>query len=113
MSFGGQTVSLVTVSLADTPGKLGLREQVRTTVDIGGCRFRQLSSTESPESQTDVAGATWKLTLPPTPEALAATSTGEIRYEGETFQIVGPVAPKFDIDGTVHHVTIVCKRHQG
>lgn len=121
-SFGGQTVKLVTVAQSGSPGRLGLKAETRTAVTVSGCRGRVLSSSETPEQQTDVATEVWKWTLPPVAAALAAKATGELVYDGtaspvqttaSTFQIVGPIAEKRNMDGSVHHVTILCKRQAG
>lgn len=120
--FGGQTVTIVTVAQSGNPGRLGLKAETRTPTTLSGCRFRPMASTETPEGQTDVAGETWKLTAPPVAAALAVTSTSEIVYDGTasptqsiatTFQVVGPPMPKYDMDGAVHHVTIIGKRQAG
>lgn len=120
--FGGQTVKIVAVGVTGTPGYLGLKTESRTATTVSGCRFRPLSATETPEQKTDVATETWKLTAPPVAAALAATSTSEIVYDGTssptqtaatTFDVIGPVQPKYDLDGVLHHVTIVCQRQAG
>lgn len=124
MSFGGQTVGIVTVTGTGSPGYLGLKTQTRSVTLVSGVHFRPFNATETPQTQTDVAVEVWKLTAPPDTAALAAKSTGEIVYDGtdnptynpadlsNVFQIDGSIMPKYD-DATVHHVTIMCKRQHG
>lgn len=110
MSFGGQSVTFVTVSRG-AAGYLGLAAESRTTTAVTDCHFRPFNSSETPEGATDVATEVWKLTAPPVSAALNATPGDEITYGGATFQIVGPVQPKYD-NGDVHHVTIMAKRQR-
>lgn len=125
MSFGGQTIAFVTVTRPGNPGYLGLAAESRTAVQVSGCRFRQSTSTEQPEATTDTATEIWKCTAPPEAAVLAETSTGELVYDGTSdpqvpdiadgtvFYIDGPIAPKFNMDGSIHHVTIMAKRWAG
>ncbi|QSM03943.1 head-to-tail stopper [Mycobacterium phage prophiGD91-2] len=129
MSFGGQTVAFVMVNQTGQPGWGGLKATSRSMVPLSGCRFRLLSSTETPETQTDVTTEVWKLTAPPEVSALAVKANGQLVYDGTdhpelvdldsptgraaTFQIDGPIAPKFDMGGPIEHVTIICKRQVG
>jgi len=120
--FGGQTVKIGTVTRTGDPGYLGLKTELRTDVTVTGCRGRVLTAAETAEMQTDVATEIWKWTLPPVAAALAAASTGELVYDGtanpartatSVYQIDGPIQPKRDLDGTLHHVTLMCKRQAG
>lgn len=115
--FGNQTVGIVTVTQTGSPGYLGIKDTSEATVSVGGCRFREArqpySPIETPEQSTNVVIERWKLTAPPEAGALAAQSTGELVYNGESFKIDGPAIPKFDMNGTVHHVTIFCTRQLG
>lgn len=125
MTFGGQTVAFVTVSQTGQPGYLGLEDESRSATPLSGCRFRQLSAAEQPEGASNVASEVWKCTAPPAAAALAVRSTGELIYDGTNnpqlpdepdttvFYIDGPIAPKYDMDGTVEHVTILAKRWAG
>lgn len=110
--FGDQTIVLTTVSTSGEPGYLGLATQVRTDVTIAGCHGRVLSTAEV-DAQTDTATEIWKWTVPPVAAALAAKPSGELTYQGRVFQIDGPVMPKTDTAGQVHHVTILAKRQAG
>lgn len=112
MSFGSQTVTFVAYSDTGTPGYLGKKAEVRTEVEVAGCHFRPASVTETPDGESNVATEVWKLTAPPVAAVLNAKSTGELVYAGETFQIDGPVMPKFDL-GALHHVTVMCKKQAG
>jgi hypothetical protein len=125
MTLGGQTVAFVTVSRSGDPGYLGLVDESRSAAQVSGGRFRQLTAAEQVEAGTDVASEVWKYTGPPDAHALAVKSTGELIYDGTdnpqlpaepdstTFSIYGPIAPKYNMDGSVHHVTILAKRWVG
>lgn len=125
MSFGSQTVAFVAVTETGPIGWGGLKAKTRSATPLAGCHFRPASSTETPDAQTDVTTEVWKLTAPP-PAALAVNASGELVYDGTdhpelldldsdagkaaTFQVDGPIMPKYDLAGGVHHVTIMCKR---
>lgn len=112
MSFGDQTVTFVTVTVTGQPGYLGVREKNKSEAVVEGCHFRPLRVEETPDAETNVATEYWKCTAPPEVAALAATFTGEVKHEGITYQIDGPVQPKYEMYGGVHHVTIICKRQR-
>jgi len=112
-SFGNQAVTFITVTRSGTTGYLGLKGESRSDDTVFGCHFRPASVSEEPEGTSDVATEIWKLTAPPEAGVLAANSTGELSYDGMTFRIDGPIMPKYNFDGTVHHVTIMAKRQVG
>lgn len=125
MTFGGQTVAFVTVTETGQIGWGGLKGKTWAVTPLGGCHFRPASSTEV-DGQTDVTTEVWKLTAPPDAAALVVKANGELVYDGTdhpelldldsdagkraTFQIDGPIMPKYGQDNAVHHVTIMCKR---
>lgn len=120
--LGSQTVKLSVIAQSGAPGYLGMKSETRTDVTVTGCRGRVLSAQETAELQTDVASEIWKWTLPPEAAAATARSTGELVYDGtanpvrtatSVFQIDGPIRPKYDMDGTLHHVTLMAKRQAG
>jgi len=110
MTFGGQTVTFVAVTQSGTPGYLGLTGQTRTETAVTGCRFRPVTVAETSDGQTDIAAGMWKCTAPPVAAALAARPDGELKHAGLTYLIEGPPQPKYDLDGSVHHVTVLCRR---
>lgn len=125
MTFGGQSVGFVTVTDSGEIGLGGIRSQSRVLVVVSGCRFRPAGSSEV-DGRSDVASEVWKLTAPPVAAALIADSTGELVWDGTTtpvlptdpnsrdwFRIDGAPQPKFDMDGSVHHVTVAVKRQAG
>lgn len=112
MMFGGQSVMFVTVTKSNDPGYLGMADQTSSSgVTVDGCHFRPLSTDEIPP--TRVGTELWKCTAPPDQNVLAAKLTGLVKVDGETYLIEGPIQPKYDLDGSVHHVTIVCKKQVG
>lgn len=112
MSFGGQTVTFVTVTETGQPGFLGIKAKSRSEVAVSGCHFRPFKTTEV-VTETDVATEIWKCTAPAEAAAIAAKSTGEVKHNGLTFQIDGQIRPKYDLGGQIEHVTIFCKRQAG
>ena len=112
MTFGGVTVTFVTVSDTGAPGWGGLKAEARTEVTVAGCHVRPVSVSEV-DGQTNVASERWKITAPPVAAALNASPTGEVRFGGGTFLIDGPVQPKRDMAGELSHVTVLCKRQMG
>jgi len=121
--LGRQTVKIGTVTQGGTPGFLGMTTETRVDVVVTGCRGRVLSASETAELQTgDIATEIWKWTLPPVAAASGAVSTGELVYDGtaspartstSVYQIDGPIQPKYNLDGTLHHVTLMVRKQAG
>lgn len=113
MTFGGQAVTFVTVIRSGEPDSLGMIPEVRTEVVVTGCRHRPLDAKETPEYMTNVATEVWKTTAPPEAAALAADSTGELKVDGETYQISGGAKPFTDMNGQLFKVTILSQKQAG
>lgn len=112
-TFGGTTVTFVAVTESGDAGYLGLKTKARAETAVAGCQFQPAKSSETPDGQTDVATEVWRCTAPPVAAVLAATPGGEVKVGGVTYQIDGPIMPKHKRDGSVHHVTVMCKRQAG
>lgn len=110
--FGGQTVTFVSVSATGSRGYAGLKAKARSETVVGGCHFRPASVAEA-VGQTDVATQVWKCTAPPAEAVLNAKPNDEVKVGDVTYQIDGPIMPKYDPSGVVDHVTIMCKRQAG
>lgn len=127
--FGDQVVAFVAVTQSGTPGWGGLKQKTRTATRFPGVHFRPHSSDETPVTQTDVTTEVWKLTAGPEVLELAVKGNHELLYDGTdhpealgleadatrefVFQVDGQRMPKYDLDGSVDHVTIFCKRQVG
>ncbi|TXH47831.1 MAG: hypothetical protein E6Q97_26325 [Desulfurellales bacterium] len=111
-SFGGQTVSFVSVSYTGERGYLGAKATTRSETVVAGCHFRPAATTEV-DGQKNVATEIWKCTAPPVDAVLNAQPGDELSVGGVTFHIDGTVQPKYDLAGAVSHVTIMCKRQRG
>jgi hypothetical protein len=109
MSFGGQTITFVTNTLG-TEGRFE-RALVPSEVDVPGCRFRPLGTSEI-VSETDLAIEVWKCTAPPVEAVLAATATSQLKYLGKTYQVTG-VEPFTDMAGQPFKVTVIAERYIG
>jgi hypothetical protein len=96
MSLGPKTVTFVTLTDSGTPGKLGTVTQVLTEVAIEGCMHHPLSASETPAWLTDIGTQIWQTIAPPEAAAIAANSTGNLKVDGVTYQIVGGAQPYTD-----------------
>ena len=112
MTFGGQSITVVTVTRSNTPGYLGIAAESRSETVVSGCRFRPVSSVESSDGLTDTTTQVWKCTAPPTSPVLNVVSGDEVLCDGVRYQVDGEVMPKYDMAGAVEHVTIMCKRYR-
>jgi hypothetical protein len=108
-SFGGQTVTFVTISLG-SEGRFE-RESVPVRVDVPGCHFRPLGTSEI-VAETDLATEVWKCTAPPVDAALNATAASELEYAGKTYHVTG-VEPFNDPEGEPYKVTVIADRYIG
>lgn len=108
MSFGDQTVIFVTIT--DGPkDRLGIPSKVRTEVPVAGCMFRPLSAAET-VTLTDITTELWQLTVEPGAVVLNANAIGEVKYLGNTYQIVVGPRPYTDFSSAPFVVTMICKR---
>lgn len=119
MSFGGQTVTFVTVT--EDPSVRDRYEspaKVRTETAVRGCRFRPAGTSAAPATREkielgDITSERWKITAPPISAVLNAKATDEVIVDGVTYQIVGGVRPFADMNGRNFKVTIVVERRVG
>lgn len=117
--FGRQTITFVTVTTSGQPGYLGLTPDSDSGVDVEGCRFRPVSAAEEQDSANSsspiqstagVATGIWKATCPPVAAVLNAKPNGKLIVDDATYSIEGPVMPRTDMLGVLHHVTVMCRR---
>lgn len=113
MTLGGQSVTFVAVADTGGAGYLGVKAKARTETVVAGCQFWPMTASETPDGQTDVATGVWRCIAPAESAVLAATAGDELKYNSNTYQIVGPPQPKRDMAGVLSHVTIMCKRQAG
>lgn len=122
MSFGGETVYVVTVT--ENPAvrdRYNNPQEVRTETPIPGCRFRPLTSKERNDLTTskertelgEKVADPWKLTAPPVDAIMNAKNLDEIKFDGITYQILGRPRVFSDFSGQPFKVTAVCERHLG
>lgn len=113
-TFGADTLTFVMVAEdLDDRDVLGNPAQVRTEVQVPGCRFRPLPATETRTDETTVVKDQWKATCPPHAAVLAAKSQDEIKVDGVTLQIVGGPRVFSDKTGAPFKVSVICERVDG
>lgn len=123
MSFGGETVYIVSVG-EDLSNRDVFKNpaKVRAETAVRGCRFRPLNSKERNDMTTakekkDSLGERvadpWKLTAPPVPAVMNAKNTDELKFNGNTFQLIGVPRVFTDFSGRPYKVTIVVERYLG
>lgn len=119
MPFGPDTVELVSLTNAATPGELGTYAKVETITEAPGCHHRPLTFSETAELQYDIATEMWKTTIPvgeyslELRNAVLAITAGDlIRVDGQEYRIVGGVRPFKDFS-TLFKATIVSQKHTG
>lgn len=113
MTFGGQTVTVVTFTLDDDEDNLGVRAEIPSETAVTGCRFRPLSFAETAQTEFDVSTQIWKCTAPPAAAILAADEKGYLRVDGDTYSIVAGPQPFCDMEGRVFKVTLLAQKHDG
>lgn len=107
--FGDQTLTFVTITDGE-PDENGIPEPQRTEIPVTGCRFRPLKVSEKVGLVDNIATEVWQGTCPPAQAVLDATAISEIKYLGETYQLVGAVQPFTDFTSTVHKVTVLAQK---
>lgn len=119
MPFGPDTVELVSLTNATTPGELGTYAKVETITEAPGCHHRPLTFSETAELQYDIATELWRTTIPIGEysellrEAVLGITAGDlIRVDGREYRIVGGVQPFKDFS-TLFKATIVSQKHTG
>lgn len=113
MSFGGQTVTVVTFTLDDDEDNYGVKRETEVETDVVGCRFRPLTFTETAQTEFDVSTQVWKCTAPPVEAILAADSTGYLRVDGDTYSIIAGPQLFTDMSGAAFKVTLLATKHDG
>lgn len=111
MRFGGQTVTFITnTESPDSRDRYNNPAEIRTEVEVPGCRFRPLTFSEEIDESGDKTVERWKLTAPPVPAAIDAQPRGELKADGVKYQIVGGAQVFTDMAGKPFKLTVVCER---
>ncbi|MBI3217408.1 MAG: hypothetical protein HYZ38_26640 [Mycobacterium sp.] len=109
--LGGSTVAFISVTEdLDNRDRYDELAEVRTEVDVHGCRFRPLKVDQHTTEVGTFVSELWKATCPPEPAVLGAKPSGEIRVDGVVYQIVGAVRPYEDLRGGVIKVTVLAQK---
>jgi hypothetical protein len=106
--MGPHTVTFKT--FATTTGRVGPVKATPTTTDVSGCFMQPIGVTEV-ITETDVESEIWRCISPPVAAVTAADTTGELIFNGDTFEITG-TKPFYDFAG-LDHVTVDCKIQRG
>lgn len=110
MSFGGQTVTFVVVTLDEnTRDRYNNPATIRNEYPVPYCRFRPLTAAERIELGDKVTDP-WKCTAPPVPDVVNAVAVDEVIVDDVTYQIIGGVRVFPDMAGVPFKVTIICER---
>ncbi len=110
MNFGGQTVTIVTVTEDPTQrDRYNKPLKVRTEHPVKGCRFRPLDFSEQIELG-DLTLQKYRLTAPPVAAIVNADAIDEVKVDGITYQIIGGMRVFPDMNGTLFKVTVLCER---
>jgi hypothetical protein len=109
VNLGGHTVTFVAIT-EGSPGRVG-PTPARAETDVTGC-FMQPLGTSEVITDTDVATQSWRCIAPPVAAALSANSSGELIFNGDTYEIIG-ARPYSDFSGVVDHVTVDCRIQRG
>lgn len=109
--LGGQTITFISVTEdLDNRDRYNKPAEVRTEVDVHGCRFRPLKTDEKTTEIGTIASELWKATCPPVAAVLSAKPSDEIKVDGVAYQIVGAVRPYEDLRGRVIKVTVLAQK---
>lgn len=113
MTFGGNTVVVVTVSDHPTDkDRYNHPLEVRTEVSVKGCRWRPLTFQELTQLG-DISTERWRLTAPPVPAILNLSADDEVKVDGETFQVIGGPRTHPDMGGNPYKTTVICEKRTG
>lgn len=107
MSLGNQTVTFVLKAENPVPGRVGPVMQP-TSEAVSGCFMQPIGVSEF-VTDTDIATELWRCIAPPVTAALTINTNGELIFNDVTYQVTG-TKPIADFSGTVHHVTVDCKK---
>lgn len=119
MSFGVDTITLVSFTETGTPGALGTYAMTEVLTDVPGCRHRPLTFKETAEADTDIATEMWKTTIPLfelsstlLAAVMATEAINQIRVDGVTYHIIGGVRPHKDFTDPFK-ATIISQKQTG
>lgn len=107
--FGGQTLTIPVTTGTGTYDELGHEIVTTGSVEVGGCRHRPLSVSETPEWVTDVGTQVWKTTAPPDEAVLALGTESTLIVDGVTYQVIAGTQPFPDMNGDLFKCTILSK----
>ncbi len=111
MSFGGQTVTLRTMTDdTDQRDRLNQPTSVPSDTEWTGVLFRPYSAAEA-VTLADLATKVWRCTGAPISAAVNATAADVLIHNDSTFQII-KVEPFYDLAGDASHVRITCQQQQ-
>ena len=118
MAVGGDTVTVIDrVPLLDGQGhpvldELGIPRIQVVTVDVTGCSFEELRSSEH-NSNTNPSTGMSRVFMPYNATTAAITPDTALVFDGQTYEVQGPRRLWTDLDGTPDHVVITCRWMEG
>lgn len=108
-TFGGQVVTIPVTTGTGEYDELGNELVDTESVDVGGCRHRPLSVSETPDWVTNIGTQVWKTTAPPDEAILALGTESTFDESGVTYQVIAGVQPFRDMNGNLFKCTILSK----
>lgn len=111
--LGRDTITVYGESADRTqPDKLGRPKVTETATVQTGCSVERLTESES-QSNTDRTYTHRSVYAPPTDLILAMTTSTEIGWNNERYQIFGDIDPQTDMRGRIDHVYFVIRKAAG
>jgi len=106
--IGNDTITIVTRTVTGR-GSLGVATYSETETAVAGCSFQAGQPTEDTGLGTTVVSATAKVFMPVTPVTTGLSANDTIKYNGQTWQVRGPVITPTDLEGNPDHVWCIAQ----
>ena len=108
-TFGGQVVTIPVTTGTGEYDELGNELVDTESVDVGGCRHRPLSVSETPDWVTNIGTQVWKTTAPPDEAILALDTDSTIVVDEVAYQVIAGAQPFTNRSGAPFKVTVLSK----
>lgn len=109
--LGNQSVTVRIRTGTGARDGFGLKQESTVEQSVNGVSFMSLESSELDVNR--IAEERWILLAPAGSAVAAVKSTDEIIHGDDTYRMDGEVQRRYDIDGNVNHLSVVCRRWAG